>query len=135
MLPFISMFTLFLFFQQITAVESDTQSIEGVEDPSQIEAAVAYLIASPKSNNCSTSPLTNSIETQDCKTKTDYSNSYSHKTGFPLRVKTLKRPSTTDLPTIIQKRRRSSPDKSPSPASPPYHRPKITEISVSTEDR
>lgn len=112
-------------------------SSESVEDPTQIEAAVAYLIASPGSDSCSTpSPLicNDTSENQDCTTKTDR-NSYSH-APLHLKVKPLKRAITApDYKTMCQKRRKSSPEKSSLPTSPPYQCSKISEISVSTKDR
>lgn len=110
-------------------------SSESVEDPTQIEAAVAYLIASPVSDNCSTpSPhkCNDTSENQDCTTKTD-KDSYSH-TPLHLKVKPLKRAITApDYKAVSQKRRKSSQEKSSLTASPPYQCPKITEISVSTK--
>lgn len=111
-----------------------------MEDPSQIEAAVAYLISSPGPNISRSlrSPSVDSnksFESQDCKTKTDYNKTYSSRSPpYHVLVKPPpKRPPSTELPAVVHqhKRRRNSPERQQN-----YNRhQKISEISVSTEDR
>lgn len=125
--------------KQLTSSSESSSSVAEVEDPSQIEQAVQYLISSPGPNisRALRSPSVDSnksFESQDCKTKTDYNKSYSARSPpYHVLVKPPpKRPPSTDLPAVVQqhKRRRNSPERQP------YRQhQKISEISVSTEDR
>nr|UTE95860.1 met1 [Lasioderma serricorne] len=114
----------------------EESSVESVEDPDQLKEAISHLItnlASPGPEVCSSPSPQMTIENQDCTSKTEFNKSYSSSRNCPLNIhlKPLKRPITTyEVTATSQKRKKGSPTK-----SPPYQRSKITEISVSTEDR
>lgn len=100
---------------------------EEVEDPQQLEAAIAHLVTnlpSPDSEHGSSSSPRSGVEIQDCNTD-------SHSTSHPwyLKMKTVKRPPNSSQETNSYKRHKSSQESTALPSSTTKSYPSITEVS------
>ncbi|XP_063920625.1 circadian locomoter output cycles protein kaput-like isoform X2 [Zophobas morio] len=116
----------------ITSCGTSDSSVQSVEDPQQVEAAIVHLITnlpSPGSDHRSTpSPRVyyNVNENQDCSTTTEN----SPIRPYHMKLKTAsKRPPSTELRTNIYKRQKTSPQlPSLSNVTPYQNRSQLTEI-------
>ncbi|XP_068898008.1 basic helix-loop-helix ARNT-like protein 1 isoform X4 [Tenebrio molitor] len=122
----------------ITSCGSNDSSIESVEDPQQVEAAIVHLITnlpSPGSDHRSTpSPRVyyNVNENQDCSTTTE--NSPIKPYHVKLKTASNKRPPSTEIGTNIYKRQKTSSQLLPRSNIAPYqNRPQITETTQQAE--
>ncbi|XP_063920628.1 basic helix-loop-helix ARNT-like protein 1 isoform X4 [Zophobas morio] len=121
----------------ITSCGTSDSSVQSVEDPQQVEAAIVHLITnlpSPGSDHRSTpSPRVyyNVNENQDCSTTTEN----SPIRPYHMKLKTAsKRPPSTELRTNIYKRQKTSPQlPSLSNVTPYQNRSQLTEITQQTE--
>ncbi|XP_031346427.1 aryl hydrocarbon receptor nuclear translocator-like protein 1 isoform X1 [Photinus pyralis] len=108
--------------------EADT-TVQSVEDPQELELAIAHLVTnlplSPDSESRSTPSPQSAFENQDCP-NTEERHTCSPNLPHPIRIKTVsKRPPSTDLGMNLYKRRKSAADHL---HSPPYQRPILEEI-------
>jgi len=107
-------------------------TIQSVEDPQQLELAIAHLVTnlpSPGSESRSTPSPRSAFENQDCPNTADR-HTYSPNPPFTLKVKTVsKRPPSTDLGTNLYKRHKVASDHHTHlQSSPPYQRPTVADI-------
>ncbi|KAF5305308.1 hypothetical protein FQA39_LY09273 [Lamprigera yunnana] len=107
-------------------------SVQSVEDPQELELAIAHLVTnlplSPGSECRSTPSPQSAFESQDCQNSQDR-HRYSPNLPQPLRIKTvLKRPPSTDLGTNLYKRRKAVSEHIHIQSSPPYQRPIVEDI-------
>ncbi|KAK4877506.1 hypothetical protein RN001_010012 [Aquatica leii] len=107
-------------------------SVQSVEDPQELELAIAHLVTnlplSPGSECRSTPSPQSAFENQDCPNSEDR-HRYSPNLPQPLRIKTVvKRPPSTDLGTNVYKRRKAASEHIHIQPSPPYQRPIVEDI-------
>lgn len=104
-------------------------TVQAVEDPQELELAIAHLVTnlplSPGSESRSTPSPQSAFENQDCP-NTEERHTYSPTLPHPIKLKTAsKRPPSTDLGMNLYKRRKSAAEHI---NSPPYQRPIVEEI-------
>ena len=107
-------------------------TVPTVEDPQELELAIAHLVTnlplSPGSESRSTPSPQSAFENQDC-SNMEERHTYSLNLPRPIRLKTVsKRPPSTDLGMNMYKRRKSATEYLHLQHSPPYQRPIVEDI-------
>ncbi|KAF2899287.1 hypothetical protein ILUMI_06889 [Ignelater luminosus] len=112
-------------------------STPSVEDPQQLELAIAHLVTnlpSPGSESRSTPSPRSAFENQDCPAER---HTYSPNPPLAIRVKTVssKRPPSTDLGMNMYKRHKVASEHTHLQSPPPYQRPNVGDIAHHKEKK